>query len=171
VGGCHSKADAEKLEFNPTVVDLGEFCQNLIEELHLEAANQQRIRFNWNGDPVRGNFDPKLLRQILSNLLTNALKYSPNGDPVDLELNREENQARIIIRDRGIGIPEKDQVNLFEPFHRAQNTGTINGTGLGLAIVKKAVDLHQGSISIQSQIDIGTIFTVTLPIQNSKNFE
>ncbi|MEQ9237680.1 PAS domain-containing sensor histidine kinase [Coleofasciculus sp. E2-BRE-01] len=166
----YSKADAEKLEFNPTVVNLSEFCQNLVEDLHLEAANQQRIQFKCNDDDICGNFDPKLLRQILSNLLTNALKYSPNGDPVDFELNLEENQAIIIIRDRGIGIPANDQVHLFEPFHRAQNTGTINGTGLGLAIVKKAVDLHQGKISVQSKIDIGTTFTVKLPLLNVKKF-
>lgn len=108
---------------------------------------------------------------MLSNLLTNARKYSPQGDPVDFELNREENQAIIIIRDRGIGIPANDQNHLFQPFHRAQNTGIINGTGLGLAIVKKAVDLHQEMISVQSQIDIGTTFTVTLPIRKSKKFE
>jgi PAS domain S-box-containing protein len=167
----YSKADAEKLEFNPTVVNLSEFCQNLVEDLHLEAANQQRIQFKCNDDDICGNFDPKLLRQILSNLLTNALKYSPNGDPVDFELNLEENQAIIIIRDRGIGIPPNDQVHLFEPFNRAQNTGTINGTGLGLAIVKKAVDLHQGKISVQSKIDVGTTFTVKLPLLNVKKFE
>jgi signal transduction histidine kinase len=143
----------------------------LVDELHLEAANQQRIRFKCNDDNICGNFDPKLLRQIVSNLLTNALKYSPKGDPVEFELNREENQARITIRDRGIGIPANDQVHLFEPFHRAQNTGTINGTGLGLAIVKKAVDLHQGTISVQSQIDVGTTFTVNLPLLNAKKFE
>lgn len=167
----YSKADAEKLEFNPTVVNLSEFCQTLVEDLHLEAANQERIQFKCNDDNICGNFDPKLLRQILSNLLTNALKYSPNGEPVDFELNREENQAILLIRDRGIGIPANDQVHLFEPFHRAQNTGTINGTGLGLAIVKKAVDLHQGMISVQSEIDIGTTFTVNLPLlNNAKKF-
>lgn len=76
--------------------------------------------------------DPKLLRQMLSNLLTNARKYSPNGDPVDFELNREENQAILLIRDRGISIPPNDQNHLFQPFHRAQNTGIMHGTGLGL---------------------------------------
>ncbi|MFP4101580.1 sensor histidine kinase [Coleofasciculus sp.] len=62
-------------------------------------------------------------------------------------------------------------MHLFEPFHRAQNTGKINGTGLGLAIVKKAVDLHQGRIYVQSEIDLGTTFTVKLPLLNSKKFE
>jgi signal transduction histidine kinase len=112
----------------------------------------------------------QLLEDILIYSKADALKYSPNGDPVDFELNREENQAIIIIRDRGIGIPPNDQVHLFEPFHRTQNTGTINGTGLGLAIVKKAVDLHQGKISVQSKIDIGTTFTVKLPLLNVKKF-
>jgi PAS domain S-box-containing protein len=110
--------------------------------------------------------DEKLLRQILENLLSNAIKYSPAGSTVECTLSYLEKHAVFQIRDRGIGIPTEDQQRLFEPFHRATNVGTIAGTGLGLAIVKKCVDIHQGQIAVESEIGVGTTFTVTLPIYN-----
>jgi PAS domain S-box-containing protein len=111
--------------------------------------------------------DEKLLRQILENLLTNALKYSPSGSPIEFTLSYSTAQAVFQIRDQGIGIPEEDRQRLFEAFHRATNVGTIAGTGLGLAIVKKCVDLHKGQIVLESEVGVGTTFTVTLPIYNS----
>jgi PAS domain S-box-containing protein len=111
--------------------------------------------------------DEKLLRQILENLLSNAIKYSPAGSTVEFTLNCVSNQAVFQIRDRGIGIPLEDQQQLFETFHRASNVGTVAGTGLGLAIVKRCVDIHQGQIVMESEIGVGTTFTVTLPIYNS----
>jgi signal transduction histidine kinase len=111
--------------------------------------------------------DEKLLRQILENLLSNAIKYSPSGGNVELTLSDFSNQAVFQIRDHGIGIPAEDQQQLFETFHRATNVGTIAGTGLGLAIVKRCVDIHQGQITVESEVGVGTTFTVTLPIYNS----
>jgi signal transduction histidine kinase len=110
--------------------------------------------------------DEKLLRQILENLLSNAMKYSSSGSRVEFTLSYLETQVVFQIRDRGIGIPNEDQQRLFETFHRATNVGTIAGTGLGLAIVKKCVDIHQGQIAVESEIGVGTTFTVTLPIYN-----
>jgi len=108
--------------------------------------------------------DEKLLRQILENLLSNSIKYSPSGSTVRFTLSYFPNQAVFQIRDQGIGIPTEDQGMLFETFHRATNVGTIAGTGLGLAIVKKCVDIHQGQIAVESEVRVGTTFTVTLPI-------
>lgn len=116
--------------------------------------------------PPQSYMDEKLLRQILENLLSNAIKYSSSGSPVEFTLSYLETQVVFQIRDRGIGIPIEDQQRLFETFHRATNVGTIAGTGLGLAIVKKCVDVHQGQIAVESEIGVGTTFTVTLPIYN-----
>lgn len=116
--------------------------------------------------PPQSYMDEKLLRQILENLLSNAIKYSSSGSRVEFTLSYLETQVVFQIRDRGIGIPSEDQQRLFETFHRATNVGTIAGTGLGLAIVKKCVDLHQGQIAVESEIGVGTTFTVTLPIYN-----
>ena len=110
--------------------------------------------------------DEQLLWQILENLLSNSLKYSPSGSTVGLTLSCFPKQAVFQVRDHGIGIPQEDQARLFETFHRAKNVGTIAGTGLGLAIVKKCVDIHQGQIAVESEVGVGTTFTVTLPIYN-----
>ncbi len=120
-----------------------------------------------SGSPPLPCMDEKLLRQILENLLSNAIKYSPSGGNVELTLSDFSNQAVFQIRDHGIGIPAEDQQQLFETFHRATNVGTIAGTGLGLAIVKRCVDIHQGQITVESEVGVGTTFTVTLPIYNS----
>jgi two-component system, sensor histidine kinase and response regulator len=108
--------------------------------------------------------DQKLLKQIFTHLLINAIKYSPNHNLINFSLTRENNQLIFKISDYGIGIPEADQVNLFASFQRASNVGTIAGTGLGLAIVKKCVDLQKGTIHVDSRVGEGTTFTVTIPL-------
>jgi signal transduction histidine kinase len=110
--------------------------------------------------------DKKLLRQLLSNLLLNAMKYSPYGGIIQFELACQGDKAVFQIQDRGIGIPQEDQPRVFEFFHRAKNVGAITGTGLGLAIVKQCVDLHGGNIAVDSEVGVGTRFTVTLPLKN-----
>ena len=108
--------------------------------------------------------DEKLIRHILSNLLSNAIKYSPKGGKVHLECVCTQEALMFHVQDRGIGIPIADQARLFDPFQRASNVGTISGTGLGLAIVKKAVELHGGNITVNSELGVGTTFTVTLKL-------
>jgi PAS domain S-box-containing protein len=110
--------------------------------------------------------DEKLLRQILSNLLSNALKYSPADSTVQFNLSFLHNKAIFRIEDQGIGIPQEDLSRLFESFHRATNVGTIQGTGLGLAIVKQCVNLHGGEITVESEVNQGTTFTVRLPLNH-----
>ncbi|MEQ9030076.1 MAG: sensor histidine kinase, partial [Aggregatilineales bacterium] len=110
--------------------------------------------------------DIKLMRQLFSNLLSNAIKYSPDDKMIAVELEYTDDMFVLNVRDRGIGIPEDDLRNLFEPFHRAANVGTIHGTGLGLVIAKESVALHDGTISVESELGVGTTFTVHLPIQS-----
>jgi signal transduction histidine kinase len=100
---------------------------------------------------------------ILTNLLNNAVKYSPSGKPVHLSLRRDGENAVIEVRDEGIGIPSADQKELFKSFHRGANVGNVPGTGLGLTIVKRCVELHAGQISLTSVERQGTTFTVRLP--------
>jgi PAS domain S-box-containing protein len=167
------QAEAGKLEFDPTSVDLVQFCRNLVEDLQLaanpknplsEAMLEERIRFTCQYQSLPASIDEKLLRQILSNLLSNAIKYSPSGSTVQFNLTYVNDNAVFQIQDQGIGIPPEDQPHLFNSFHRAKNVGTIQGTGLGLAIVKQCVDLHGGEITVKSEIGKGTTFTVTLPL-------
>jgi signal transduction histidine kinase len=109
-------------------------------------------------------WDEGLLKHILSKLLNNAIKYSPAGGQVRFELTAQEKVVTLQIQDQGIGIPKAEQAQLFQPFFRAHNADRIPGTGLGLAIVKKCVAAHGGEIALQSEVGLGTTFTVTLPL-------
>jgi len=159
-----SKAEAGKLDFNPVPLELVEFCYQLVEELQLTASTQHNISFLCQTSSIKACLDEKLLRQFLTNLLSNAIKYSPNGGDVQLELECKADVAIFRIRDQGIGIPLKDQNQLFEAFHRSSNVGTISGTGLGLAIVKKCIDIHNGQIVVESEVGTGTTFIITIPL-------
>lgn len=163
-----SKTEAGKQQYNPTRLNLENFCQQIIQELESTYINRN-INFNIQGDSSEVYFDDKLLWHILTNLLSNALKYSPPTEPVTLTVNFSEDrtQAIIQVRDRGMGIPIESQKHLFESFFRASNVGDIPGTGLGMSIVKKAVDLHRGTIEVESQINVGTNIKVILPIDNN----
>jgi PAS domain S-box-containing protein len=162
-----SQAEAGKLEFQPAPIDLGQLCQSLVEDLRENAKNQQEIVLTEREiapPEVPPQMDEKLLRHILGNLLSNALKYSPAESTVKFEVICDRDRAIFRIRDRGIGIPPQDLAHLFESFRRATNVGNIQGTGLGLAIVKRCVDLHGGEIQVESEVGCGTTFTVTLPL-------
>ena len=102
--------------------------------------------------------DGKLLRHIINNLLSNAIKYSPDSDRIILDLVCHSKKATFRVQDFGIGIPVEEQDRLFDSFHRAGNIGSIPGTGLGLPIVKRSVDLHGGTILVESKVGIGTFY-------------
>ncbi len=162
------QVEAGKLEFNPKPLDVVQFCCSLVEELQLSARSEHKIVFTCQLKGFEACLDEKLLRHILSNLLTNAIKYSPTGSTVNFELVCQNGLAIFQIQDSGIGIPEEDQEHLFESFHRAKNVGNIPGTGLGLAIVKKSVELHEGKITLNSKVGVGTTFTVTIPYSKER---
>jgi PAS domain S-box-containing protein len=159
------RAEVQKLRFEPTDLDLRLFCKIIVEELRLNDSGKHRLFFQCSmTGPIQACMDEKLLRQIFTNLITNALKYSPIGSMVKVCLEIKETHALIEVQDEGIGIPPSDQLRLFEPFHRGNNVGTISGNGLGLAIVKKSVDIHGGQISVTSCENQGTVIHVTLPL-------
>ena len=163
-----SQDETGKLEFNPTPINLVEFCRDLLEELQQSDRSQHAIAFSSECQCILANLDAKLLRQILSNLFSNCLKYSPIGSTVKFSVTTTNEQAIFQTQDSGIGIPASDIEHIFEPFHRATNTANIPGMGLGMSIVKQAVDLHGGEITVESAIAAGTTFTVILPF--SRNF-
>ncbi|MBD2464672.1 CBS domain-containing protein [Oscillatoria sp. FACHB-1407] len=159
-----SEVESGKLDLNSGTLELVQFCQTLIEEIHLATQSKCVIQFNCGVAEGMTTVDEKVLRQILVNLLSNAVKYSPAGTTVTFDLLTEADHVVFRIQDQGIGIPEKDQEQLFEPFYRASNAHSFEGTGLGLAIVKRCVDAYQGAIALTSQIGSGTLFTIRLPL-------
>ncbi|MCK6580094.1 MAG: ATP-binding protein [Anaerolineae bacterium] len=150
------------IEFTPQPLDLAGFVGAILDEFLIIDQERHPITFS---SRVRSEFkgDPKLLRQIITNLTANALKYSPEGKGVSVTLTETDDAVAITIQDSGIGIPPESLSKIFEPFHRAANSRSVNGTGLGLSIVKDCVERHKGRISVTSEIDQGTTFIVELP--------
>jgi signal transduction histidine kinase len=118
-------------------------------------------RFGGAPMPIVG--DAKLLFQVFSNLLSNAVKYSPNGGAIEVEAATDANEAVVAITDRGIGIPASDLDRLFQRYYRGGNVSGIVGTGVGLYLVKLALDLHRGSVTVESEEGAGSRFLVRLP--------
>jgi signal transduction histidine kinase len=158
------RAEVENLATRPSRLDLENFCRSLIRHLQTGMNQARAIAVSCQGDCATVFLDEALLRSILTNLLTNALKYSSPESTVHLDLSCTEQAVVIQIRDEGIGIPADDQIRLFEMFYRAGNVNGISGTGLGLAIVKRFVECLDGEITFESVVGVGTTFTVILPL-------
>lgn len=159
-----SKAESGKVSLNLNPINATDLCTSILEELQPIVTDKHLVTFRAQRDPLHANLDAKLLHHLLTNLLSNAIKYSPNGGNVSLELSCENEQIILCIRDEGIGMTAEYQGKLFQEFERGANVGQIKGSGLGLCIVKHIVDLHGGTISVESAIGKGTTFIVALPL-------
>lgn len=160
------KVDTGKFEIAFEDMNFQEFCEQLISSLSFSDDNKHPVNLSCHAVPTFLKIDPNLLRHICTNLISNALKYSPVGNEVNVVVDYLEIDNKLIfsVSDRGIGIPETEQSRLFNTFSRCSNVGKIQGTGLGLAIVKRCVDLWGGEIQAESKVGTGTKFTVTLPV-------
>ena len=160
-----ARSGSGKLKLEPISLDLEVFCRELSEELRMGIGAKHEIKFVYQGQK-NAKLDRKLLRYILTNILSNAFKYSPDGSPVRFEVQCQHQEVLFRIQDRGVGIPQRDRPKLFESFQRASNVGTVPGTGLGLAIAKQCLDLHGGWIAIDSELGVGTTVAIALPSWN-----
>jgi len=160
------RADSERLRFRPAPLELAPFCEQLLAEARTAAAAASaphELVLELAEPQASAVLDEDLLRHILENLIANAVKYSPGGGRITLAAQADDGSARFTVSDEGIGMSKEELPRLFEAFYRASNTAGISGTGLGLAIVKQCVDVHGGTISIDTELGRGTRFTVTLP--------
>lgn len=161
----------QDLPFNPVPLDLTSFCQSLVNQWRLPETPFYQLTFISHGQPITPILaDEMLLQRIISQLLSNAIRYSPFGGSVKLEVIYQASQVLIRVQDKGIGIPPEDINRIFERFYRASNAEPFTGTsaaGLGLAMVKQAVERHNGTVTVESQLKQGTTFTVTLPLGSS----
>jgi len=158
------RMEAGKFDFQPESMDLHSYCRSLAESIEFTASGKVKIKFYYSGTCNDPMIDENLIGLILTNLLNNAVKYSPHGKDVHFEVTCNANVATFVVKDQGIGIPEKDLKNLFNTFYRASNVGSISGYGLGLNIAKRCVEAHKGDIFVQSEENKGTTFTVKIPI-------
>lgn len=159
-----SCSETGKFPFHPEEVDVITYCQQLVDSFQTEDNIRKcRIKFHGSGKYSRLKVDKKLLWHIVMNLVSNAIKYSNDGGIVNVEINCEKDKLVLTINDHGIGMPIEYLNNLFLPFLRADNVGNIKGLGMGLYIVKQSVEAHQGKIAVESEVNVGTKFTVVLP--------
>ena len=161
------RAEAGKLDFRVAPLEVEALISRMVEETL--RATHETCPITW--EPESGlagaEGDEALLRHIVTNLLSNAVKYSVPGTPVQLRTCRQGRELVLTVQDAGIGIPEADQVGIFEAFHRGSNVGERPGTGLGLVIVQRCVELLGISLTLESAERKGSTFTVRLPVYSS----
>jgi len=157
----HAESGRVSCVHRPT--DVAALCEEILADVRTTASESHDLVFDGTG--CRGDvmLDAKLVRQIIRNLLVNAVKYSPGGGTVRLAVARGKGVVTFRVSDQGIGIAAEDQARLFEPFHRGANVGDIEGSGLGLAITRKAAESHGGAVRVESVLGQGAVFVVTLP--------
>ncbi len=161
-----AKLDAGKVRLRKLSRDVSTEIEAVIKSLKLVFEEHgQSISFHKPKQQMIASVDPKLMRMALENILDNAGKYSPNDTTVTVSVKQSNGYIAIAVKDKGVGIRKKDQTKLFKKFSRIHNpsSGSVKGAGLGLYWAKKVIDLHDGSIEINSTHGTGSTFTITLP--------
>jgi PAS domain S-box-containing protein len=144
-------------------VNLVDLCNQIINNHDEIQIDGRKLDFKSEGEIYDVMIDPKLMEHAISNLVSNAIKYSIKSEEMpSLKLKFGQEQVKIEVEDYGIGIPERDLEHLFEPFYRASNASDFNGTGLGSSIAKEYVELNGGTLSVESQVSVGSKFTIVL---------
>ena len=157
------KLNEGRIETKPEYFNLDEVIHDVTDEMKGQLKPGQEFKINCLPDKET-NTDKKLFRNILINLISNAIKFSDEGKSIEVNVQTENEQAMISVRDKGIGISQNDQPHLFSSFYRAANAVNIQGTGLGLHIVKRYIDLLGGNIRVVSELDRGTAIIFTIPL-------
>lgn len=162
-----SKIEEGKEQLKIEEIDINKLCIEIHDEIKGLLKKDQHLNHNQEADIIIYS-DKRILKNILFNLISNAIKYSPENTKIDCVISSKDNLVHIQIKDYGIGIPLEDQKHIFSRFFRASNVVNIQGTGLGLNIVKRYVELLGGEISFKSSATDGTIFKIIIPIKNEK---
>lgn len=158
------RLDVGKTKLNKDITSLVNIVKQVVIESKIHFP-ERAVEVKVEGKERQLNLDSQLISHALSNLVHNALKYSEGKAQPVVTIKFFSDRVEIVVKDSGIGIPLKDQSELFESFSRASNVGDIEGTGLGLVIVKEFIEMHQGSVSVVSDKGKGAEFTVILPTQ------
>jgi len=153
---------SERVNFE--TVKVKPYFEGVIRDFELYYHDKAKIVSKTKFKVQEAKVEQRLLQLILSNLISNAIKYSRSEPVVEIEVEVRMDSIKLVIADNGIGIPEEELPLVFEPFYRGKNTKLIAGTGLGLSIVKNSVDLLGGQISVESKLNEGTKFTIEIPI-------
>jgi signal transduction histidine kinase len=165
------KLEEGKVTVNISSFMVKEFIDDILDEMRTIQKKGQEINCKFEGQE-KFIADKRLLKNILINLLSNALKFSTEGSTVWITAQNKGEQLFIRIKDEGVGIPDEDQGHLFTTFFRGKNVTNVQGTGLGLPIVKRYLDLLKGDIILESKLNVGTTVSIRLPLlkENEEEF-
>jgi hypothetical protein len=163
-----SRSDRGKIKLEKADVEIKQLVEKLVDECKAYCRENQKINLVTDLDHDIISVDPKLINQILNNLIINSAKYSHPDSEITVEIKyaKQDNQLFMYVKDNGSGIAKEEMEHIFEPFYRANNSKNISGSGLGLSIVKRSVELHNGKIEVKSEPSIGTEFKVIIPTNN-----
>jgi signal transduction histidine kinase len=156
------KLEENKVVISITAFNVNEFIEEVTEEMKAQAKPGQKIRIRSEGETMFAT-DKRLLKNTMINLLSNAIKFSDEDACIDVAVSNTAKQLSISVKDTGIGIPGEDLPHLFDNFYRAKNAGNIQGTGLGLPILRRYLNLLNGTIEVNSELEKGSTFTIVLP--------
>jgi len=162
------KLEEGKITVNLVKIDIPAYINESLNELSNFLKPGQVVNYSHQGDNVFV-CDRQFLKNIIINLVSNASKFSPENKPIDITTKNSKNELQLTVKDHGMGIPVDEQKNLFERFFRAKNASNIQGTGLGLNIVSKYIEVLNGTITFESELNIGTTFYIKLPLQDENN--
>ncbi|WP_114937777.1 PAS domain-containing sensor histidine kinase [Mucilaginibacter endophyticus] len=165
----------ERIESGKVKIDFKSFnlcplVDDIVSEMTLLAKSSQCIVFDHSSHAIYVKLDANLIRHCLVNLISNAIKYSGENSLITIHAQSDKDQCIIKVKDNGIGIPEDDCTQIFQPFFRAANTADVEGSGLGLNIVKRYVELMQGTIGFESEMGRGTIFEMRFPVEYNRSY-
>ncbi len=160
----NSRVDSGIIKFNPKPADFESFALEISKKAESILTKKHSLNKKIAKDIPVIAFDKTLLKTILMNVLSNAVKYSPEGGNITFETSLKDRFLQIIVSDEGIGIPPENLHQLYEPFSRADNVGNIRGTGLGMSIVKRFIEIQNGEISVSSKLNEGTVFRILIPV-------
>jgi PAS domain S-box-containing protein len=155
-----SKLEEGAISVSKEIFDIKEFIITLVREMRPICKTGQALNYNHTGTDNNINLDKKILRHIMFNLISNAIKFSPENKPIDVSSEVTNDKIIISVKDNGIGISKEDQKHLFERFFRGENASNIQGTGLGLNIVAKYIEVLDGTVECISELDKGTEFKI-----------
>ncbi len=163
-----ARFDSGRVKLDKTTVDLAQLASNQIESIHaVAAAKGLDLQLVVHSRPLTIRGDEIRLGQLLDNLLSNAVKFTPDGGSVTVELGRQADMAWLEVHDTGIGMPADEVGKIFDRFYRASTASTIQGTGLGLWIAKSIAEAHGGSLTVSSELGVGSTFRIELPLPTS----